>query len=172
MKNSKGASTAGFGTVGYCKLCSIADPVLQDEYDKRVGSMTGDKYDYTPARLNEWLENKGVELRANRQTVYIHRDHVKHPKDKIVSAVKKREIEHGVQPQQVSEEAFLDSLITIGQRKIEADPDAVTIDQALKATQIKRQSGGATNAQAVLVQIMTGGPEEPTVEVEGEVRTI
>jgi hypothetical protein len=159
---------SGFGTVGYCKLCSITDPDLQDKLDKRVGQMKDDKYVWAPKRLNEWMDQNELGS-ASRQVIYNHREHVKHPKDKMVTAVQKREIEHGVQPQQVNEDAFLDSLIAMGQRKIEADPDSVSIGDALKAVSIKKNSGKMGNAQNVLVQIMTGGPTEPTVVVEGEV---
>lgn len=160
----------GFGTVGYCKLCSFDDPVDQDAFDKRIGKRENDDYVYTPAALNEWLEGKGLQP-VNRQTIYSHRKHVMHPKDRLVSAVVKRQIEHGVQPAQVSEDSFLDALIAIGQQRIAADPDSVTIDQALKAVQVKRQSSKAGQAQQVLVNIFTGGPTMTPV-VEGEVREL
>jgi len=162
---------SGFGTPGYCKLCSITDPQIQDALDKRVGSKADGRYNYSPAKLNDWCAERGIET-SNRQTYYNHREHVAHPKDRMVTAIAKREAEHGVQPQQVDENQFLDSLIAMGQRKIEADPDSVSIGDALKAVSIKKSSGKMGNAQAVLVQIMTGGPTEPTIVVEGEVQEI
>lgn len=167
-------STAGTGKPGYCKLCSMQDPQDQDELDKRTGLKKDDKYVYSPDRLNEWLaergitDQKGEALRANRQTWYSHRKHVMHPKDRIVSAVQKRTLEHGVQPAQVSEDQFLDSLIKIGNSKIAADPDAVTIDQALKAVQIKKNAGTRQDGAQVLVAILTGTRETDDV-IEGEV---
>ncbi len=161
---------SGFGTAGYCKLCSITDPVLQDEYDKRTGTKANDKYVYSPAALNDWAEKKGIPgLKVNRQTVYQHRLHVMHPNDKVITAIEKREAEHGVQPQQASEDEFIDALILQGQRKIAADPNSVTISDALKAVGIKKGTGKGSNAVTVLVGLMTGGPQETTIVVEGEV---
>lgn len=168
-------STAGTGKPGYCKLCSMQDPEDQDELDKRTGLKKDDRYVYSPDRLNEWLaergitDQKGQPLKANRQTWYSHRKHVMHPKDRIVSAIEKRTVEHGVQPAQVSEDQFLDSLIKIGNSKIAADPEAVTIDQALKAVQIKKNSGQKQDGQRTLIAIFTGTREMSEDIIEGEV---
>lgn len=167
-------STAGTGKPGYCKLCSMQDPEDQDELDKRVGLKKDDQYVYSPDRMNTWLaergitDQKGSPLKANRQTWYSHRKHVMHPKDRIVSAVAKRTMEHGVQPATVSEDQFLDSLIKIGNQKIAADPDAVTIDQALKAVQIKKNAGTKKDAHQTLIAIFTGTRELDDT-IEGEV---
>lgn len=169
---SKAVRLTGYGNPGYCKLCSFEDPKLQDEFDRRCGKKTGDRYDYTPKALNEWLAENTLDVQASRPTVYAHREHVKHPKDRLVSAVKKREMEHGSVPANVSEEQFLSTLIALGQKKAAENPDEVTIDQALKATQIKQNSKDKGNAQAVLVNIFTGGaPAEPTI-IEGEVKEV
>jgi hypothetical protein len=164
-------SKQGYGNIGFCKLCSVIDPQLQDKLDARVGLKKDDKYVYSASKINDFLVMQGAES-VQKRTIYNHREHVAHPKDRMVSAVEKHEAEHGVQPQMVDEEKFLDTLIAIGQRKIEADPGAVSIADALKAVGIKKSAGKAGNAQAVLVQIMTGGPSEPTVVVEGEVQEI
>jgi hypothetical protein len=165
-------SRSGHGTPGYCKLCSFTDPRDQDEFDRRTGIKENDKYVYTPVALNDWMKTKGIGS-ATRQTIYEHRKHVMHPKDRIVSVVKKHTLEHGVQPAQVSESQFLDSLISIGQQRISANPDEVTIDQALKATQIKLGSGKRGDASAVLVNIFTSGaPVEARTIIEGESREI
>ena len=92
-----------------------------------------------------------------------------HPKDRIVNAVEKRTLEHGVQPAQVSEDQFLDSLIKIGNAKIAADPDAVTVDQALKAVQIKKNAGQKKDGAQVLVAILTGTRDMEDQVIEGEV---
>jgi hypothetical protein len=150
----------GAGKPGYCKLCSFDDHRLQDEFDKRV-------LDYSPKKLNEWLAARVEGHKpVNRQTIYSHRDHVRNPKDKLVSAVRKRTLEHGVQKQRVSEQEFLDAVVAMGQAKAQADPDSVTIDHALKAASLKLQSKQKGNAHQTLVAIFTGNLPDT---IEGEV---
>ena len=168
---TKGVSRAGYGKQGYCKLCSIDDPKLQDAFDKRVGLKDGKRYQYTVNTLNEWLAEKGLDLSTSRPTLYEHRKHVMHPKDRLVNAVQKREIDHGTVPATVSNDEFLNTLIAIGHRRAAANPEEVTIDQALKATQIKQNAKEKGNAQAVLVNIFTSGAPEATV-IEGEVKEV
>ena len=147
-----------------CKLCSFGDFELQDEFDKRA-------QDYSPRALHEWLTSKGSDVTFANRTLYAHRKHIMHPQDRIVSAVEKRRMDHGVQPAKASHEEFLESLVSLGAAKIAEDPDAVTVDQALKAAKIqvdREKKGQTTN---VLVQLFTEGAGEPTV-IEGEVREI
>lgn len=152
--------TKGAGHPGYCKLCSFDDFKLQDEFDKRV-------LDYTPKEMNEWLVQHGTRA-VDRNTIYKHRDHVRNPKDRMVRAVQKRQLEHGVQPARVNEHEFLDAVIAMGQARAMADPEAVTIDQALKATQIKAQSKARGSAHNVLIQLFTGRMPAETTVIEGE----
>jgi len=165
---------SGFGTAGYCTLCSVDDVNIQDGVDRRVGKLKPNgKYEYSATKVNEFLTSKGLRG-VDRQVVYNHRKHVMHPKDKLVSAVKKRDLERGPAPQQVSEDEFLDSLVNVGLRKVQSDPDSVTIDQALKAVQIKKNSGKMGSGIQVLVGLMTGGPRQPTddIVIEGEVKVL
>lgn len=155
---------SGRGKQGYCKLCSLEPVELQDNFDKRV-------LDYTPKQLNEWLADRIEDHKpVNRQTVYSHRDHVRHPKDRMVRAVQKRAMEHGVQKQRVSEQEFLDAVVAIGEQKAAADPDSVTIDHALKAASLKMQSKQKGQAHQTLVAIFSGN-REPDV-IEGEVTEV
>lgn len=155
---------AGQGKQGYCKLCSFDDPKLQDEFDKRV-------LDYTPKKLNDWLSAKIEDFKpVNRQTIYSHRDHVRNPKDRLVRAVQKRTMEHGVQKQRVSEQEFLDAVIAYGQANAEADPESITIDHALKAASLKMQSKNKGAAHQTLVAIITGNA--PDEVIEGEAREV
>jgi GGDEF domain-containing protein len=146
----------------YCRFCDVDNfesVVQQDNLDKRVGEL-GLK------RFNEWLKQQGMPT-CGPSTFYKHRDHVTHPQDRIVSAVEKRQREGGVQPAQTTHEEFLESLVSIGAAKVSADPDAVTVDQALKAAKIvsdNAKKGGGTN---ILVQLFTDGGSEPTI-IEGE----
>lgn len=152
---------AGDNHPGYCKLCSFSDPRLQDEFDKRV-------LDYTPKQLNEWLSSRIENFKnVSNPTIYKHRDHVRHPKDRVVNAIQKRQQNHGNLPQRTSEQQFLDSIIALGHQKALEDPDAVTIEHALKATQIKSQAKQRGDAHNILVQIFTGNtPNIPIIEGE------
>lgn len=152
----------GYGKPGYCKLCSFSDPKLQDEFDKRV-------LEYTPRQLNEWLAARIEDFHpVSNPTIYSHRQHVKHPKDRIVAVVEKRKLEQNYLPQKTSEQQFLDSIITLGYERAIHDPEAVTIDHALKATQIKAQSKQRGDAHNVLVQIFTGQTPNLGTIIEGE----
>ena len=149
----------GAGNQGYCKLCSFDDTKVQDDFDRRV-------LDHSPRQLNEWLGKYEIKP-VDRGTIYNHREHVRNPKDRMVRAVVKRQLEHGSLPARVDEQAFLDAVIAMGQARAVADPESVTIDHALKATQIKAQSKNKGNAHNVLIQLFTGRmPIEATV-VEG-----
>ena len=155
---------AGAGRQGYCKLCSFDEPTVQDAFDKRV-------LDYSPAKLNEWLRTKGIDP-VNRQTVYQHRKHVTAPEDRVVQARQRRDMAHGKQPRRTSESEFLDAVIALGHENALLDPGSVTVDQALKATQIKQAAKAKGDAHQILVQIMTGNYNEPATVVEGESREI
>ena len=156
---------AGAGKQGYCKLCSINDPRVQDDFDKRV-------LDYKPDELNAWLASRIEGHKAvNRQTIYRHRKHVQHPQDKLVQATKKRDLEHGKQKPKTTDEEFLDAVVSLGYNNAMADPESVTIDHALKATQIKAQSKKQGQAHQTLVAIFTGQSSEPDV-IEGEVKEV
>lgn len=156
-------------------MCMLTDPVVQDELDRRVGQMTTmkngkPKYEYTPVMLNEWLATKlDLHVPISDPTIYAHRKHVLHPKDRVVSIAAKRAKEGRHLPQVTTEQGFLDSIIAMGHQKAMDDPEAVTIDHALKATQIKNQSKDKGNAQNVLVQIFTqGAPEDDIIDVTAQ----
>ena len=150
---------AGAGRQGYCKLCSFDEPTVQDAFDKRV-------QDYSPKQLNEWLKTKGIKP-VNRQTVYSHREHVKAPEDRLVQAKQRRDMVHGKQPRRTSESEFLDAVIALGHENALLDPEAVTVDQALKATQIKQAAKAKGDAQQLVVAIFSGN-YSPEMVIEGE----
>lgn len=157
---------AGAGRQGYCKLCSFSDPKLQDEFDKRV-------LDYSPRQLNDWLKTRIQDHKPiTRQTVYSHRQHVMAPEDRVVQAVQKRALTHGTQPRRTSESEFLDAVISLGHQNALDDPGAVTVDQALKATQIKQSAKAKGDAHQVLVQIMTGNYVASEGVIEGETKEV
>lgn len=152
-------------------LCDIDDLQLQDEFDKRAALKNENgRNTYSWTKLNDYLEAKGHK-RVSRPTIDKHRDHVAHPKDRIVSAIEKRRASGGVQKANVSHDKFLESLVGLGYQKIQDDPDSVTVDQALKAAQIQANREKKGQTQNVLVQLFTGGAEPATV-VEGEVKEV
>jgi hypothetical protein len=151
---------------GYCRFCDSknwATADLQESADKRVN-------EWGYRRFNKWLvEEVGMESCSNK-TFYAHREHIMHPQDRIVSAVEKRQREGGLQPAQTTHEEFLQSLVSIGAMKIAEDPEAVTVDQALKAAKIQSDNQKKGQGNNVLIQLFTGGGgEEPTI-IEGEVK--
>jgi hypothetical protein len=157
---------AGAGKQGYCKLCSFDDPKVQDEFDKRV-------LDYTPKKLNAWLATKVAGHKpVSRGTIYSHREHVRAPEDRVVQASQRRDMVHGKQPRRTSESEFLDAVISLGHANALADPEAVTVDQALKATQIKQSAKAKGDAHQVLVQIMTGNYVASEGVIEGEAKEV
>lgn len=157
----------GHGQPGYCMLCALNDPIMQDELDRRAGLKDENgRNAYSWKKLNEWMESKGMKTVA-RGTIDKHRKHVEHPRDRVVNAIAKRTMEHGVQPAQASHEEFLASLVSIGQQRISENPEEVTIDQALKAAQIQAQREKKGSTHNILVQLFTSGPDEATI-IEGE----
>ena len=163
----------GYGQQGYCKLCSFSDPKLQDDFDRRTGMLKPGKkigddkaHEYSHSKLNDWLEQHGVKP-VDRQTIYRHRKHVMHPKDRLVNAVQKREQDHGTLPANVSEDTFLQSIVAVGAKKVAENPEEVTIDQALKAAQIRSNMQKKGTDINVLVNIMTSGDPQDVV-IEGE----
>jgi hypothetical protein len=160
VKVVNGLQTAGAGHPGYCKLCSFVDPKLQDQFDQRV-------LDYTAGQLNDWLASRQVAT-VNKETIYKHRKHVQNPKDKFVTAIARREQAHGVQPARVSEQDFLDAVVSQGLRRVIDSPDEVTINHALKATQIKTASKSKGDAHNILIQLFTGRVPAGMAVLEGE----
>lgn len=157
---------SGQGKSGYCKLCSFDDPQLQDDLDDRVLT-------YSPAKMNKWMATKIEDFQdINRQTYYKHREHVRAPADRMVTAIKKRELVHGSQPTQVSEQDFLDAIISMGAANAAAEPENVTIDHALKAAGMKLQQKNKGDAHQTLVQVFTTAPPTAPDIIEGESKEI
>lgn len=148
---------------GYCRFCDTSafeSPELQDKFDARVAE------GYGITRTNNWLRERGLQT-TSVHTLYAHREHIKHPQDRIVSAVEKRQREGGIQPARTSHEEFLQSLVSIGAAKVAADPESVTVDQALKAAKIQsdtKKKGGGNN---ILIQLFTEGAGDARI-IEGE----
>ena len=152
-------SKGGYGKQGYCKLCSFQDLEFQLQFDKRIDA------GWSPSKLNEWLEQHGS-AKVDRGTVYSHREHVRNPRDRMVSAVAKRTAELGVMPAKVSEDEYLEAIIAAASVKVQSDPQAVTIDQGLKAAQIRSNMKSKGQDLNVLIAMFTGKVPDDTIEGE------
>lgn len=156
------------GRQGYCKLCSFDDPDVQFDFDKAV------RAGWTPKKLNVWLESKDLKP-VDRLTVYKHREHVASPKDRMVSAVAKHQAEQGVVPAKVSEEEYLEAIVSAAAMRLQADPGAVTIDQGIKAAQVRGtlKNKGQNIALSLIFtgQYQISGQSDPQI-IEGEAREI
>lgn len=134
-------------------MCSLADH-LQKPLAKLYAE--GQK----STAINTWLENNAGRT-VNRRTIYAHREHVKHPKDRLVTAVRKRQSQ-ALTPASSSEEELLDTLVAIGNQRAKDDPDAITMDQVLKAVGLKQQSRQSKQGGiAILVATLTRPLEAP-----------
>jgi hypothetical protein len=99
-------------------LCSLSDPALADEFDRRAALYTGTKNTYSYTALAGWLEERGVKAPA-RGTVDRHRKHARNPRDRLVQAVAKRT---GGLPAQSHHDEFLTALVAIGADRIAEPP--------------------------------------------------
>jgi len=158
---SPGVSNAGAGKPGYCKLCDLEDGTIQNALDDRV------RQGWTPKALDTWLERQipgwtGV----SPNTVYKHRPHVKHPQDKLVTAVRRSEQRAVMVPPKSSPDDFLNALVSIGMKKAVENPDDVSLDHALRAaTALKQAKAPANQGINILIALMTGNAAP---DIEGE----
>ena len=157
---------SGQGRSGYCVLCAMRDLPLRDEFDKRAALYTGTKNTYSGRKLQGWLNDRGFKGPAPN-TINKHREHVRNPADRFVTAVQKRQ--ENLPARQSSHEEFLQSIVSIGAERIAEHPEDVTIDQALKAANIQVQRDKKGQTVNVLVQLMTEGGGDV---IEGEVQEL
>lgn len=157
MTESALVSRAGYGKPGYCKLCAFAEaPALNERIQKG----------WTPRQINGWLQPFG--LQADRGTIYRHKEHLKHPADKVVAHADKT---RAAAKQNATTDEFLRAVQDIGFTRAQEHPEEVTIDHALKAAGIlasKKERG--TNVFLLMAQVVTGNA--PTVLIEGEAEEI
>lgn len=163
------ASLAGSGHPGYCTLCSLKDLRAADSIDKRCRALKENgrnEFSYSEIRLH--MSELGIKP-VSRATIDKHRQHVRHPKERVVTAVQRSQSAAVATPAQVGHDEFLQSLVSLGAQRIAENPGEVTVDQALKAAQIQVQREKKGQTTNVLVQLFTQGPE---VVVEGEAREV
>jgi len=152
-----GVDNAGAGKPGYCKLCSLKDGLIQNQFDDRT------RLSWSPKQLNTWLATKIPDWNnVDRMTFYKHRDHVKHPQDRIVNAVQRTEARALQTVPKSTPDAFLDALVSLGHQKAIDNPDEVTIDHALRAASTLKQSKDNTKSGLnVLIALFTGNANRP-----------
>lgn len=143
-------SRKSLGRQGYCMLC-VLFPEFQDGVDDRV------RRGFRAVSIANWLAEVTGDSPVNRATMAKHINHVLHPKDRLVKTVVKR-TKDGTLPQTVTETEYLDSVIKLANHNMISDPNSVTIDHGLRASQIKMQERTSKNANInVLVGFINGG---------------
>ena len=163
--------SAGLGKPGYCTLCNFKD---QRALDKKI--LDG----WSARQVNDWL-GANFGLSVHRQTVYAHKRHVMHPADRLVTAQRRREVEHGTLPQQVSTAEYLEAVKGAAMQRVIDDPGSVTVEHGLKAASILTQTREKTdNVVIVLAKLLTGHAALPALSgqaalpmiVEGQSRPV
>jgi hypothetical protein len=142
------------GSPGYCKICASA---LLPGINKML------REERTYREIIEWAGEFNEKF--VRQTLAKHKEHITDPKTTFVDQARKNPI-----IKRASNEEFLDAVRDAGFAKVAANPESVTVSQALKAAQIsmqaKKNNDGLT---VVLVGVMTGKADEV---IEGEWKEI
>jgi hypothetical protein len=160
-----GAKSPGLGKTGYCKICAHPDAHVFIR-GAREGGKKGSGWNAAEAQE----AGQAYGLTFNRQTWYTHVEHAKTGEMRLSQAAEKVKAQ-GLIPVRTTSQGFLESLRDIGMAKALANPENVTIEQALKAVQIlesKKDKGSDT--LNVLVQFVTNQP--PPVVIEGIARDV
>lgn len=154
-------STRGVGKAGFCGLCALRD----QKVSKALANLYFRKLK-APA-INAWLlEQTGKAW--DRRVIYRHAGHVRHPKDRIVSAISARQKRDGTLPQEVSEEQFLRSIVSAASHNLETDPESVTTDQGIKASAALMQArANRQHGISVLVMTLTRGLDATPLLLRG-----
>ena len=149
------------GKQGFCKLCSIRDAQAQLDLDQHI------RDGWNAGQVGRWLKSR-YEITATRQTIYSHQDHVKHPRDRLVTAVQRTQQRALSTRPVASNEQFLEAIRDIGYQRAMDNPEEVTVDQSIKAASIlagSKRSGGEITLILARVSL---GDYAPDV-IEGEV---
>lgn len=146
----------GQGKKGHCSICAspLAESINQMIRD---GKTTTDIRAFvTAAGQTPW----------SRPTIYNHKDHALTPEKALVKAVRQE-----LEIKKSSNTEFLEAVRDIGFSKAVSDPESISIDQALKATQILEGRKEKTDNLAILVAFVTGNRPAGVV-IEGEAREV
>lgn len=149
LNKSQAVSTAGYGKPGYCRLCAW---IHEAELNERM------RAGWNARQINDWMAK--FNFSANRQTIYKHREHITSKADKLVAYAERSQ---AVAPTTVTNQQFLSAVRDLGMKNALADPDSITVRDALKAVQImESQKQSENNVLILLAQVMTGNAP-PTV---------
>src|SRR3990167_412602 len=116
----------GAGKAGYCTLCARPEANIYIDGARRGWNhpqalKVAETYDYT----------------FSRQTWYRHRSHAETDEQKVIQRAVAVRAEGAITKfNRTSNEGFLEAVRDIGMARAALDPDAVTIDHALKAVSI------------------------------------
>lgn len=142
------------GGPGWCKIC--ASPLLP-----QINTMLREGKKST--KIIEWAAEFNLEF--VRQTLYKHKEHITDPKTTLVDRARRNPV-----IKRASNEEFLDAVRDAGFAKVAANPEDVSIGQALKAVQISMNAKKANEGvQLILVGVMTGKADDV---IEGEWKEI
>lgn len=150
--------TPGFGRSGFCSICASPNAI---EY------VAGARKGWNAKQFNEAAEANGESW--NRQTWYSHLRHAKSGEQHLIQAAEKVRRQGALTVGDIKKSSnaqLLEAIRDIGMAKALANPDDVTIDQALKAVQImegRKEKG--SDALNILIAFTTGA-QLPTVIVE------
>ena len=143
------------GKTGFCSLCRHPKVKALNEVIKAGGSYS--------AALDEMAQ---YDWRFAKATFYTHRDHS--TSALVTDAEKARK--NPVVPQ--SNKAVLEAIRDLGMAKALADPDSVTVNQALRAASILAEKESRTEGVLVILAKALQGPPTPATPeiIEGEYR--
>lgn len=136
---------------GYCSICKNPKVKVVNDAIKGGASFS--------AAL-EIAQDHG--LKFSKATFYSHKSHVTSPLLTDAEAARKNPI---VQPQ--SNKAVLEAIRDLGMRKAMADPDSVTVNQALRAAAILAEKESKQDSILIVLAKALQAPAAPEL-IEGE----
>lgn len=110
--------------------------------------------------ITAWLETNAG-MKPDRRTVYNHKGHIAHPKDKLVSQVAAQRAQ-GTLPAKASEEEYLDAVLAAAMQVVIDNPDSVTIEHGLKAASARMAAKASRQGQTISLTLALTKPLETT----------
>ena len=153
---------------GYCKVCALS---IVDEVDRRL------RASWTVPQVMGWIakypDDMGNPVTVDRRVLYRHRkEHIGHPKDRLVSLVQRSKQQGLMQRPKVSAEEYTQAITELAMKRAIDNPDEVTIRDGLAAAKMQMaRPEKVTNLALVFANVVLGGSTplslpEPTMEGE------